>query len=396
MKSRHFQSAILAVALVTISSISTIGAAIIAADNFASAIDVERELHGGWNGGWYGPSPSSSSHSSSGKSGKSGGSGSGKSGKSGGKSGGSSSTSNDSGDHHNGHYWGGGGHNWGAPVSWHGSWPAKVLSSSSSGSGKSGKSSGSGSKSSGKSSKVSSSGSNGSDDHNGWYGGWGAPSSWHSDWQAKQDWSSSSSFSSGKSSKSKGQKSGKGSKGSKSSSSSGDGQGGHWVWVGGWTGSPGGWDTDGWSSGISESSSSTTTTSSGKSGKSGSSSSGKSGKSGSSGSSTSSSGSGSEDVDAGGKWNDDGHEPTCDVGATCFKEGSQCREGSETCCGETYDSFVCDCTRESDGSLKYMCFYTDACFFPSCETDDDGWGNDDEDEDSLGGDGWAAPRQDPW
>ena len=43
-------------------------------------------------------------------------------------------------------------------------------------------------------------------------------------------------------------------------------------------------------------------------------------------------------------------------------ETKQCAYGEETCCGQTYDSFVCQCF---DG--YWACFNTDACFVPSCE-----------------------------
>ena len=62
-------------------------------------------------------------------------------------------------------------------------------------------------------------------------------------------------------------------------------------------------------------------------------------------------------------------EEDCISGATCYEEGSTCTDGStETCCGETFDSFVCDCANVDDGKLQFMCRYTDACFAPSCET----------------------------
>lgn len=61
------------------------------------------------------------------------------------------------------------------------------------------------------------------------------------------------------------------------------------------------------------------------------------------------------------------HHEACDVGASCLEEGSRCTDGTtETCCGSTYDSFVCDCANVN-GKLQYMCFFTDACLAP-CET----------------------------
>lgn len=54
-------------------------------------------------------------------------------------------------------------------------------------------------------------------------------------------------------------------------------------------------------------------------------------------------------------------EEKCYPGGRCSTEGSSCSEGTETCCGQTYDSLKCEC---SGGS--WMCFHTDACMFPSC------------------------------
>eukprot|EP00571_Detonula_confervacea_P009451 CAMPEP_0172328862 /NCGR_PEP_ID=MMETSP1058-20130122/60571_1 /TAXON_ID=83371 /ORGANISM="Detonula confervacea, Strain CCMP 353" /LENGTH=686 /DNA_ID=CAMNT_0013045995 /DNA_START=34 /DNA_END=2094 /DNA_ORIENTATION=+ len=54
---------------------------------------------------------------------------------------------------------------------------------------------------------------------------------------------------------------------------------------------------------------------------------------------------------------------TCDSGAVCLEEGSTCTNGlTETCCGETFDSFKCEC---SNG--QYVCRYTDKCMHPSCD-----------------------------
>eukprot|EP00984_Skeletonema_dohrnii_P000765 scaffold221_cov113-Skeletonema_dohrnii-CCMP3373.AAC.9 len=54
-------------------------------------------------------------------------------------------------------------------------------------------------------------------------------------------------------------------------------------------------------------------------------------------------------------------EEKCSPGGACSTEGSSCSEGTETCCGETYDSLKCDCFGGS-----WMCMATDACMFPSC------------------------------
>ena len=58
----------------------------------------------------------------------------------------------------------------------------------------------------------------------------------------------------------------------------------------------------------------------------------------------------------------------CASGAPCSKEGMRCNDRTtESCCGETYYSFVCDCVND-DGKLWYMCIHTDVCFDPSCES----------------------------
>jgi hypothetical protein len=59
-------------------------------------------------------------------------------------------------------------------------------------------------------------------------------------------------------------------------------------------------------------------------------------------------------------------EAQCKPGAKCFEAGSQCTDGSETCCGETHDSLKCTCTNDGIGGLTYMCYSTDACMMPSC------------------------------
>ncbi|KAL7542521.1 hypothetical protein ACHAXR_011851 [Thalassiosira sp. AJA248-18] len=57
----------------------------------------------------------------------------------------------------------------------------------------------------------------------------------------------------------------------------------------------------------------------------------------------------------------------CEPNAPCSEEGSRCTVGTETCCGETYDSLVCTCETNADGSLGYLCLNTDACMMPLCE-----------------------------
>ena len=57
-------------------------------------------------------------------------------------------------------------------------------------------------------------------------------------------------------------------------------------------------------------------------------------------------------------------------GSDCDVEGARCEYGSETCCGVTYPSFVCECQAGNFG-----CYYTDACmgapFGCPCEVDED-------------------------
>ena len=58
-------------------------------------------------------------------------------------------------------------------------------------------------------------------------------------------------------------------------------------------------------------------------------------------------------------------DTACDVGAACSVEGSTCNNGkTETCCGETFNSFECECDNGA-----YMCMYTDMCMYPMCDTD---------------------------
>eukprot|EP00573_Skeletonema_grethae_P005682 CAMPEP_0201712690 /NCGR_PEP_ID=MMETSP0578-20130828/59771_1 /ASSEMBLY_ACC=CAM_ASM_000663 /TAXON_ID=267565 /ORGANISM="Skeletonema grethea, Strain CCMP 1804" /LENGTH=654 /DNA_ID=CAMNT_0048201753 /DNA_START=24 /DNA_END=1988 /DNA_ORIENTATION=+ len=52
----------------------------------------------------------------------------------------------------------------------------------------------------------------------------------------------------------------------------------------------------------------------------------------------------------------------CVSGGRCSEAGSTCAIGEETCCGETYDSIVCDCT-----GGQWLCRTTDACNRPDCE-----------------------------
>ena len=53
--------------------------------------------------------------------------------------------------------------------------------------------------------------------------------------------------------------------------------------------------------------------------------------------------------------------PVCEVNGVCYEEGSSCTIGTESCCGETYDSIVCTCENG-----QYLCMVTEACMMPSC------------------------------
>ncbi|KAL3769180.1 hypothetical protein ACHAW5_000650 [Stephanodiscus triporus] len=59
--------------------------------------------------------------------------------------------------------------------------------------------------------------------------------------------------------------------------------------------------------------------------------------------------------------------PSCIAGLTCFELGSKCTRGTETCCGQTFDSFECTCQDTGNGVFAYSgCFFTDACLIPAC------------------------------
>lgn len=59
----------------------------------------------------------------------------------------------------------------------------------------------------------------------------------------------------------------------------------------------------------------------------------------------------------------------CVDGARCSVEGSRCTDGTtESCCGEKFYSYICDCANV-DGKLQYnMCIFTNACLAPSCDS----------------------------
>ena len=43
----------------------------------------------------------------------------------------------------------------------------------------------------------------------------------------------------------------------------------------------------------------------------------------------------------------------------------ECAYGNETCCGQTFDNLVCQCS----AGEKFVCYYTDACYRPFCGTE---------------------------
>ena len=57
----------------------------------------------------------------------------------------------------------------------------------------------------------------------------------------------------------------------------------------------------------------------------------------------------------------------CYDNAQCSEEGARCADGStESCCGETYNLFVCDCINV-EGALQYQCTTTNACVDLLCD-----------------------------
>ncbi|KAL3774151.1 hypothetical protein ACHAW5_010605 [Stephanodiscus triporus] len=59
--------------------------------------------------------------------------------------------------------------------------------------------------------------------------------------------------------------------------------------------------------------------------------------------------------------------PSCYAGLLCSELGSQCTRGTETCCGQTFDSYECTCQDTGNGVFAFSsCFTTDACRDPPC------------------------------
>ena len=91
--------------------------------------------------------------------------------------------------------------------------------------------------------------------------------------------------------------------------------------------------------------------------------------------------------------------PVCPVseptpGDMCTEEGTRCGYGSETCCGVTHASFVCEC---ANGAFR--CLNTDACLHPQCdegnrnldsESSDDNSSDESSEEDSSSFDGSSS------
>ncbi|KAL7529595.1 hypothetical protein ACHAWF_003039 [Thalassiosira exigua] len=58
----------------------------------------------------------------------------------------------------------------------------------------------------------------------------------------------------------------------------------------------------------------------------------------------------------------------CVQGETCTAVGDTCTDGStEECCGETFESFVCECA-DTNGELTFQCMFTEACKDKVCVT----------------------------
>ena len=53
----------------------------------------------------------------------------------------------------------------------------------------------------------------------------------------------------------------------------------------------------------------------------------------------------------------------CSPGDKCSVEGSSCSVGTETCCGQTYDSLKCECSKG-----LWLCLVTEACMLPCSPT----------------------------
>ena len=58
----------------------------------------------------------------------------------------------------------------------------------------------------------------------------------------------------------------------------------------------------------------------------------------------------------------------CATGIPCYEETLGCNDGTiESCCGETFYSYVCDCIDFNSNLLYANCRYTEVCTDPSCE-----------------------------
>lgn len=62
----------------------------------------------------------------------------------------------------------------------------------------------------------------------------------------------------------------------------------------------------------------------------------------------------------------------CAQNLPCSIELSICTDGStESCCGITYESLICNCENSLDtGELEWACYATDNCLFPNCDDEE--------------------------
>lgn len=66
------------------------------------------------------------------------------------------------------------------------------------------------------------------------------------------------------------------------------------------------------------------------------------------------------------------HPEFCAPDAECYVEGFLCSEGTEKCCGQTYDSLLCECVSADGGKgFRFMCVHLDACMHKSCDVIED-------------------------
>lgn len=62
----------------------------------------------------------------------------------------------------------------------------------------------------------------------------------------------------------------------------------------------------------------------------------------------------------------------CSPGAECYVEGTLCAMGTDKCCGQAYDSLLCDCVSADGGrGFQYVCVQLDLCTDRICNVTDD-------------------------